>query len=130
MHFRSKWKMQGHFKHLNFEAFPMVSWRGNFMFVFLFNQGSKYLRLSYECNSQCKSAFRNHWAQFLALSPTCESVLHSWTHSFGITCPCTPHLTVNPILRLQHYKNHPIIHWATWKKTIKMHVTFLIPHGN
>jgi len=28
----------------------------------------------------------------LAFSPTYESVFHSWTHSLGLMCSCTPHL--------------------------------------
>jgi hypothetical protein len=69
-----------------------------------------------KCNSQSGNAFGSHWAQSLTLSPICESVFHFQIHSFGITCPCTPHLVANLMLRLQHYKIHQITNWATWKK--------------
>ncbi len=60
-----------------------------------------------ECNSQTNgSALGSHCAPSLASSPTCESEFHSWTHTLGLMCPCTPHLIVNPMLGLQH-----IISW-------------------
>ncbi len=31
MHIKSKWTMQGHFKHLYFKTFLLVSWRPNFV---------------------------------------------------------------------------------------------------
>jgi len=74
MHLKSKWTMRGHFRHLHFDTFPMVSWGANFMFVCLFNQCFEYLGFSHECSSQSESGLGSHWVQSLALFTTCESV--------------------------------------------------------
>jgi hypothetical protein len=92
--------MRGHFKHLHFDTFPMVSWGTNFMLVDLFNQCFKYLGLLHECSFQSESAFGSHWAQSLALFATCEGVFRFQTHSFGLMCPYTSHLFRNSTLGL------------------------------
>jgi hypothetical protein len=85
---KSKWTMQGHFNHLCFKNFLMVSWGPNLTFFFLFNQGFKHSQLPHECNSQNGSALKNHWASSFALSPICECVSHlntlsaSWAFAF------------------------------------------------
>jgi hypothetical protein len=72
--------MQGHFKHLHFKTFLMVSSRPNLVLVFLSNQGSKHLQLPHECNSHSRGALGSHSASSLALSPICENVFHTKTH--------------------------------------------------
>jgi hypothetical protein len=94
---------QGHYRHLQFKTFPMVTWGPNLVLVYLFNEGSKYLGLLHECNSQSGSALGSHWAQIVTLSPTLESVFHFWTHIFGLMCLCIPHLIINLILGLQYF---------------------------
>ncbi len=71
------------------------------MLVCLFNQRFKYLGLLHEYSSQSDSAHGSHWAQSLVLSPTCESVFHFQTHSFGLMCLCISHLFANSTLRLR-----------------------------
>jgi len=46
------------------------------------------------------SALGSHWVQFLAISPTCESVSHYQTHSLSLMCLCTPQLITNSMLGL------------------------------
>ncbi len=53
--------MQGHCRHLNFKKIPMVSWRPNLVFVYIFNQGSEYLGLPHKCNSQSGSVATPLW---------------------------------------------------------------------
>jgi hypothetical protein len=74
--------MQGHFRHLNFKKFPMVSWRLNLLFICLLNQSFEHLGLLDDCNSQSGSALGSDWVPSLALSPICESVFHIWTLSW------------------------------------------------
>jgi len=69
--------------------------------VYLLNQDSENSKVPHECDSQSGSALGNHWALVFALSPICENVFHTQTHSLGPMSPCTPHLIANPMLKLQ-----------------------------
>jgi hypothetical protein len=75
--------MQGHFKHLHFKTFLMVSWGGHLVLVFLFNQGSKHLQLPHECNSQNGNALESYWVSSLALSPSLVRVCFTPKHTLS-----------------------------------------------
>jgi hypothetical protein len=75
------------------------------MFVCLFNQSFEHSGLLHKCTSQSGNTFENHWAPSLTLSPICESVFHTQTHSLGLMGPYTPHLVANPMLGLQQHVN-------------------------
>jgi len=89
--------MRGHFKHLRFKTFLMVSCGPNLVLVFLSNQGFK--QLPHECNSQSKSELGSHWASSFAFSPICEGVFHTSTDlrphgPFHFTLYCEPNVRV------------------------------------
>ncbi len=93
--------MWGHFRHLHFKTFSMVSYKLNLVIFSFFNKGPKYLELLDKCNSQSRNALGSHWAPSLALSSICESVFHIQTHFLDLMGPYTPHLVMNPMLGLQ-----------------------------
>jgi len=62
-------------------------------------------------------ALGSHWVPSLALSPVCESVFHIQTYFLGLMGPYTPHLVVNPMLRLWHMGTQINMGWIyCWKR--------------
>ncbi len=88
--------MQGHFKHLCFKNFLIMSWGPNLVFVYLSNQGSKHLQLLHKCNSQSGSALGSHWASSLH-SPPFVRVCFTPKHIIDLMGLCTSHLVVNNV---------------------------------
>ncbi len=90
--------MQEHFWHLHFKTFPMVSWKPNLVFGFLFNQWFKHLGSLHKCNFQSGSALGNHWAPmlFYTFPHLRECVSHPNT-------PSWPHGPLHSIFRCELY---------------------------
>jgi hypothetical protein len=111
----------------------MISWGPNLVFVCFFNQGSKHLRLSHDCNSQSESASKNHWDPSFTFTPICESAFHTWTHFLALMGLCTLHFTLSCELyvrvmtkgkKLHHFKQNVETSWMDIKKFTSL-VSFL-----
>jgi hypothetical protein len=105
MHFRSKWTMRRHFRHLHFKIFSMV-FCGPIWCLFVFS--IKTLNIQNFCtNTTLKVGVHLGAIGFnlLRLPPTCQSVFHSQTHFLSLKHPCTPHLITNLMLGLWHSRS-------------------------
>jgi hypothetical protein len=101
MQIKSKWTMKGHFKHLRFKTFLMVSWGPNLMF---FPFPTKALNI---CNSHTSATpkMRVHLGVIGVHplhSPPFVRVCLTLKHIFGLMGLCTSHLVTNPMLGLRH----------------------------
>jgi hypothetical protein len=106
MQIKFKWTMQGHFKHIRFKNFLMVSWEPNLVVVYLSNQGSEHSQL---CTSvTLKVGMHLGIIGFHLLhSPSFMKVCFTPKHIIDLMGPCNSHLVVNPMLGLWHYQMNP-----------------------
>ncbi len=91
--------MRGHFKHLHFKTFLMVSW-GSIWCLFAFS--TKVLNIYNSCTSATpKMGVHLGIIGFHPLHfPPFVKVCFTSKHILGLMGFCTSHLVVNPMLRL------------------------------
>ncbi len=104
MQIKSKWTMRGHFKHLRFKNFLIVSWGPNLVF---FSFSTKALNI---CNSHTNVTPKvGMHLGIIGLhplhSPSFVRMCFTPKHTFGLMGPYASHFVTNIMLGLWHLTN-------------------------